>query len=84
MTGGTEYAKIINYRLAEVAQHYKIAMGVGSQRVAVENPDVENTFDVRKVAPDILLFEQARVARRLYRDDLAKRLYPLGGISGCQ
>jgi isopentenyl-diphosphate delta-isomerase len=56
MTGGTEYAKTINYRLAEVAQHYKIAMGVGSQRVAVENPDVENTFDVRKVAPDILLF----------------------------
>jgi len=56
MTGGTDYAKTINYRLAEVAQHYKIAMGVGSQRVAIENPTVENTFDVRKIAPDILLF----------------------------
>ncbi|MBE9145011.1 type 2 isopentenyl-diphosphate Delta-isomerase [Planktothrix mougeotii] len=56
MTGGTQPAKLINYRLAAVAQHYNIAMGVGSQRVAVENPDVADTFAVRSVAPDILLF----------------------------
>jgi isopentenyl-diphosphate delta-isomerase len=56
MTGGTEQAGIINHRLAEVAQHYKIAMGVGSQRVAVEKPQVADTFAVRKYAPDILLF----------------------------
>jgi isopentenyl-diphosphate delta-isomerase len=56
MTGGTEQAKIINQRLAEVAQRHKIAMGVGSQRVAVEKPQVADTFAVRKYAPDILLF----------------------------
>lgn len=56
MTGGTEQAKTINFRLAEVAQHYKLAMGVGSQRVAVENPQVAGTFAVRSHAPDILLF----------------------------
>jgi len=56
MTGGTEQAKTINFRLAEVAQHYKLAMGVGSQRVAVENPQVADTFAVRSHAPDILLF----------------------------
>lgn len=56
MTGGTEQAKLINYRLAAVAQHYNIAMGVGSQRVAVEKPQVADTFAVRSVAPDILLF----------------------------
>lgn len=56
MTGGTEEAKTINCRLAKVAQHYRLAMGVGSQRVAVENPDVSDTFAVRKYAPDILLF----------------------------
>ncbi len=56
MTGGTEQAGIINRRLAEVAQHYKIAMGVGSQRVAVEKPQVASTFAVRSLAPDILLF----------------------------
>jgi isopentenyl-diphosphate delta-isomerase len=56
MTGGTELAKTINNRLAEVAQEYKLAMGVGSQRVAVENPEVADTFTVRSLAPDILLF----------------------------
>ncbi len=56
MTGGTEFAGIINQRLAKVAQKYKLAMGVGSQRVAVENPDVGGTFAVRSLAPDILLF----------------------------
>ena len=56
MTGGTEEAKLINYRLAEAAQTYGLAMGVGSQRVAVENPDVAHTFAIRNVAPDALLF----------------------------
>ncbi len=56
MTGGTDLAKTINFRLAEIAQHYGLAMGVGSQRVAVENPDLDTTFAVRSVAPDILLF----------------------------
>jgi isopentenyl-diphosphate delta-isomerase len=56
MTGGTEQAKLINYRLAEVAQSYRLAMGVGSQRVAVENPQVAHTFAIRSLAPDALLF----------------------------
>jgi len=56
MTGGTEAAGEINFRLAQVAQHYKIAMGVGSQRVLVEKPEVAETFAVRSHAPDILLF----------------------------
>ena len=55
MTGGTEEAHLINLRLAAVAQHYGLAMGIGSQRVAVENPDLMNTFAVRSVAPDIFL-----------------------------
>jgi isopentenyl-diphosphate delta-isomerase len=56
MTGGTERAKTINYRLAEVAQAYQLAMGVGSQRVAVEKPEVADTFAVRSLAPDIPLY----------------------------
>ncbi|MEP0908719.1 type 2 isopentenyl-diphosphate Delta-isomerase [Leptolyngbya subtilissima ST-M1] len=55
MTGGTEAAHQINRRLAVVAQRYGLAMGVGSQRVGVENPDVMETFAVRSEAPDILL-----------------------------
>jgi isopentenyl-diphosphate delta-isomerase len=57
MTGGTGEAKTINRRLAEAAQINRVAMGVGSQRAAIENPDLTETFSIaRKVAPDILLF----------------------------
>jgi isopentenyl-diphosphate Delta-isomerase len=56
MTGGTEQARMINQRLAKTAQRYGLAMGVGSQRVAVENPDLTATFAVRQYAPDVLLF----------------------------
>ena len=56
MTGGTEAAKTINMRLAEAAQECGLAMGVGSQRAAIEHPEQAETFQVRKVAPDILLF----------------------------
>ncbi|TVQ46902.1 MAG: type 2 isopentenyl-diphosphate Delta-isomerase [Gloeocapsa sp. DLM2.Bin57] len=56
MTGGTEQAKTINFRLAQIAQKYKLAMGVGSQRILIEKPEVANTFSVREVAPDIPLY----------------------------
>jgi isopentenyl-diphosphate delta-isomerase len=56
MTGGTENAKIINCRLAEIAQTYRIPMGIGSGRVVVENPEVADSFNVRFLAPDIPLF----------------------------
>jgi len=56
MTGGTSEAETINLRLAEAAQDMSIAMGVGSQRAAIEHPEQAQTFQVRRVAPDILLF----------------------------
>ncbi len=56
MTGGTSQAAKINQVLAEAAQATKIAMGVGSQRIALENPELASTFQVRRFAPDILLF----------------------------
>jgi isopentenyl-diphosphate delta-isomerase len=56
MTGGTEQAGRINRILAEAAQETGIAMGLGSQRAAIENPGLSDTFQVRQFAPDVLLF----------------------------
>jgi len=56
MTGGTDQAGKINSTLAEAAQETRIAMGLGSQRAAIEDPDLQSTFQVRKNAPDVLLF----------------------------
>lgn len=56
MTGGTAQAGEINRNLAIAAQSSGIAMGLGSQRAAIEDPGLADTFNVRGLAPDVLLF----------------------------
>ena len=56
MTGGTQQAEQINRTLAAAAQQVGVAMGLGSQRAGLERPETAHTFQVRSVAPDILLF----------------------------
>jgi isopentenyl-diphosphate delta-isomerase len=55
MTGGTEEAETINRSLALAAQTHGLGMGVGSQRAALEEPGLTHTYQVRGMAPDILL-----------------------------
>jgi len=54
MTGGTGKAYELNKRLAQVAEEFRIALGVGSQRAMIEDPSLINTYRVvRDVAPSI-------------------------------
>ena len=56
MSGGTTNGRELNYAMATAAQKFGLAMGVGSQRAMLVRPDAIDTFRVREVAPDILLF----------------------------
>jgi len=52
MTGGTAKATKINAALAEAVEELHLGMGVGSQRIAIDNPKVEHSFSVvREKAP---------------------------------
>jgi len=55
MTGGTETAGQINRNLAAGAEQAGVAVGVGSQRKALEDPTKADTFRVREVAPSAVL-----------------------------
>jgi len=56
MTGGYGDARSINRKLAEVCEESSIAMGVGSQRQAMEDGAYRKSFSVvREVAPTIPL-----------------------------
>jgi isopentenyl-diphosphate delta-isomerase len=56
MTGGTPEATGVNRTLARIAQEFGFAMGLGSGRVLLEQPETLESFDVRSVAPEVLLF----------------------------
>ncbi len=80
MTGGYREARVINRNLAESCAEVGIAMGVGSQRQALESREFHRTFSVvREVAPGIPLVGNigaAEVARMTTADD-ARRLVDL-------
>ncbi len=55
MTGGTEEAAAINRNLAIAAEQVGIAIGVGSQRKAIEDPGAAESFRIRSLAPSVPL-----------------------------
>jgi isopentenyl-diphosphate delta-isomerase len=55
MTGGTERARLLNERLARAAARVGVGMCLGSQRAAIERPELAKTYSVREVAPELPL-----------------------------
>lgn len=79
MTGGTDEARRINQTLALVAQEQRLAMGLGSGRALLEHPELIDTFDVRAIAPDALLFANLGAVQlnKGYTADDCRRLLDL-------
>jgi isopentenyl-diphosphate delta-isomerase len=56
MTGGTAKAQKLNAAIAEAVEALNLGMGVGSQRVAIDNPKLEGSFRVvREKAPTVFI-----------------------------
>lgn len=65
MTGGARRAAAINRHLAEAAQELRIALAVGSQRVALESGAANHglTGELRRLAPDVPLLANLGAAQ---------------------
>jgi isopentenyl-diphosphate delta-isomerase len=63
MTGGAELSRTINRNLAEAAQKLGIGMMLGSQRIMLDNDTAARSFEVRELAPDVLLIGNIGLAQ---------------------
>lgn len=68
MTGGIEKAAMINERLAAAAMKFQIPMGVGSQRLALENPEHAGIFQLKEKFPTLFLIANVGIAQILHDD----------------
>ncbi len=81
MTGGHAHAARINAVLAEAAQALGIALGVGSQRVALTEGGLQGTDrSLRRIAPDIALYGNVGAAqlREFGVDDMRRAVDMIG------
>jgi len=72
MTGGVARGGLINRTLAAAAQHAGVAIGVGSQRAALDDPSLAETFEVRELAPDVPLLANLGAAQLAEPDALER------------
>ncbi|HMB53056.1 MAG TPA: type 2 isopentenyl-diphosphate Delta-isomerase [Thermoanaerobaculia bacterium] len=72
MTGGTEIASEINRNLAVAAERRGIAVGVGSQRKALEDAETTGSFEMRDAAPTVPLLANLGAVQLNYGYGLAE------------
>ncbi len=72
MTGGADLARTINRNLAGAAQKLGIGMMLGSQRIMLDDSPAASSFEVRDLAPDVLLIGNIGLAQ--LSDDIVPRL----------
>jgi isopentenyl-diphosphate Delta-isomerase len=83
MTGGHPDVEKINAALATAAQTHGVAMGVGSQRAALIDPDLVPSYAVvRKLAPDAFIYGNIGISQVLEgetgKDTLARLIDMIG------
>jgi len=81
MTGGTARAATINRNLAIAAEAAGVALALGSQRAALENGALLGTYDVRRVAPHVVLFANLGAVQLNYAvtaDDAQRAVEAIG------
>jgi isopentenyl-diphosphate delta-isomerase len=85
MTGGASPAREVNRALAAAAQKCGMAFGVGSQRAMLRDPELAATYEVRDVAPDVLLLANlgAVQARELATERVAELVARIGADALC-
>jgi isopentenyl-diphosphate delta-isomerase len=72
MTGGHPASLSINRELARAAEQLNIGLGMGSQRAAIENPNLRSTYTVmREEAPSIFLIGNIGAPQIEYAEEAA-------------
>jgi isopentenyl-diphosphate delta-isomerase len=74
MTGGGDRSTELNRRLAGAARAGGIGMAVGSQSLLLKDPSTAASFQVRRWAPDVLLFADLGLVHLNYGLDRASCL----------
>lgn len=69
MTGGCESGRIVNENLAVAAEQLKIGMGVGSQRAALEHPELLDSYAVIKGYDIPLVYANIGAPQLIDQDD---------------
>lgn len=85
MTGGTPKSREINAQLARIAEQRGYGFGLGSQRTMLIDPCLVDTYQVRDVAPHVLLLGNlgAVQARQTSSAEIREMLDAVGADALC-